>query len=231
VCQVCGDKALGYNFNAITCESCKAFFRRNALANKEFTCPFSKHCDITVVTRRFCQKCRLDKCFAIGMKKEFIMTDEDKQIKRQKVELNRARKRQGRGDGRHVNDAVNSPDTTTSEPQAPSSKVVKLEKEEVAAPFSQFTSVITSTVNLNVPLDALPMPTIESSASEIVQRIIGAPNQAGKVINSLMTTPENALHVMSKIVSSQGEALQLINHFIQCPSDALQVISEFESSF
>lgn len=34
VCKVCGDKALGYNFNAITCESCKAFFRRNALKNK-----------------------------------------------------------------------------------------------------------------------------------------------------------------------------------------------------
>ena len=31
ICLVCGDKALGYNFNAITCESCKAFFRRNAL--------------------------------------------------------------------------------------------------------------------------------------------------------------------------------------------------------
>ena len=34
LCMVCGDKALGYNFNALTCESCKAFFRRNALKNK-----------------------------------------------------------------------------------------------------------------------------------------------------------------------------------------------------
>ena len=34
VCSVCGDKALGYNFNALTCESCKAFFRRNAVKNK-----------------------------------------------------------------------------------------------------------------------------------------------------------------------------------------------------
>ncbi|KAA0193420.1 HR96 [Hyalella azteca] len=34
MCGVCGDKALGYNFNAVTCESCKAFFRRNALKNK-----------------------------------------------------------------------------------------------------------------------------------------------------------------------------------------------------
>ena len=34
ICGVCGDKALGYNFNAVTCESCKAFFRRNALKPK-----------------------------------------------------------------------------------------------------------------------------------------------------------------------------------------------------
>lgn len=29
-CVVCESKANGYNFDAITCESCKAFFRRNA---------------------------------------------------------------------------------------------------------------------------------------------------------------------------------------------------------
>lgn len=34
ICGVCGDRALGYNFNAVSCESCKAFFRRNALKNK-----------------------------------------------------------------------------------------------------------------------------------------------------------------------------------------------------
>ncbi|KAH3878156.1 hypothetical protein DPMN_002041 [Dreissena polymorpha] len=33
-CLVCGDKALGYNFNAVSCESCKAFFRRNAHKEK-----------------------------------------------------------------------------------------------------------------------------------------------------------------------------------------------------
>jgi len=30
LCVVCGDKALGCNFDAVSCESCKAFFRRNA---------------------------------------------------------------------------------------------------------------------------------------------------------------------------------------------------------
>ncbi len=32
-CCVCGAPAHGYNFDQISCESCKAFFRRNALRN------------------------------------------------------------------------------------------------------------------------------------------------------------------------------------------------------
>lgn len=93
ICGVCGDKALGYNFCAVTCESCKAFFRRNALTKKDFRCPFNEQCEITAVTRRFCQKCRLEKCFSIGMRKDYIMSEEDKLQKRQKIEENRAKKR------------------------------------------------------------------------------------------------------------------------------------------
>lgn len=33
-CEVCGDKARGCNFDAITCASCKEFFRRNAFKEK-----------------------------------------------------------------------------------------------------------------------------------------------------------------------------------------------------
>lgn len=98
ICGVCGDRALGYNFNAVTCESCKAFFRRNAVAKKDFKCPFNEQCEITTVTRRFCQKCRLNKCFSIGMKKDHIMSDEEKIVKRKKIQENRA-KRKGDGNG------------------------------------------------------------------------------------------------------------------------------------
>ncbi|KAG5328273.1 HR96 protein, partial [Acromyrmex heyeri] len=93
ICGVCGDRALGYNFSAVSCESCKAFFRRNALKNKDFKCPFTENCNITTITRRFCQKCRLDKCFNIGMRKDYIMSEEDKVLKRKKIEKNRAKKR------------------------------------------------------------------------------------------------------------------------------------------
>jgi hypothetical protein len=31
MCRLCGDVARGMNFDVLTCMSCKAFFRRNAL--------------------------------------------------------------------------------------------------------------------------------------------------------------------------------------------------------
>ena len=37
-------------------------------------CLFDGVCKIDVNTRRFCPYCRLEKCFAVGMKKEFILS-------------------------------------------------------------------------------------------------------------------------------------------------------------
>ncbi|ETN84990.1 zinc finger, C4 type [Necator americanus] len=49
---------------------------------QEFKCPYSEDCEINAVSRRFCQKCRLRKCFAVGMKKEWILNEE--QLRRRK---------------------------------------------------------------------------------------------------------------------------------------------------
>ncbi|CAF1094574.1 unnamed protein product [Adineta ricciae] len=79
-CAVCGAQAFGYNFDQISCESCKAFFRRNALKNlKDLQCRFSGTCDVTAETRRHCSHCRIKKCFAVGMRKEWIRSEEEKQ--------------------------------------------------------------------------------------------------------------------------------------------------------
>lgn len=51
VCGVCGDKALGYNFDAISCESCKAFFRRNAPKGLVSNRPNSV-CHVTTVFKK-----------------------------------------------------------------------------------------------------------------------------------------------------------------------------------
>jgi hypothetical protein len=33
VCTICGDQAIGFNYDVVSCASCKAFFRRNASQN------------------------------------------------------------------------------------------------------------------------------------------------------------------------------------------------------
>ncbi|CAF1554508.1 unnamed protein product [Adineta ricciae] len=89
-CVVCCAVAHGYNFDAISCESCKAFFRRNALINMDrLKCRRDQDCEITLETRRRCKSCRLKKCFSVGMRKEWILTEEEKMSKKRRIEENR----------------------------------------------------------------------------------------------------------------------------------------------
>ncbi|CAF1210495.1 unnamed protein product [Adineta ricciae] len=122
-CYVCGAKAHGYNFDQITCESCKAFFRRNALkAMDKFRCRNNNNCVITSTTRKRCKRCRLTKCFTVGMRKEWILTDEEKRLKRRKIERNRLIKQQAHmtiqqpanRDINHTNFQTNLPPTEQS---------------------------------------------------------------------------------------------------------------------
>ncbi|CAG5115382.1 unnamed protein product, partial [Candidula unifasciata] len=91
-CGVCGDKALGYNFNAVTCESCKAFFRRNALKDKSMVCLFDNNCVVNIRTRRFCPACRIKKCYKIGMNRDMILDDGERKKRMTKVVANRTKK-------------------------------------------------------------------------------------------------------------------------------------------
>ncbi|CAF4476408.1 unnamed protein product [Rotaria sp. Silwood2] len=85
ICRVCGAPAHGYNFDQITCESCKAFFRRNALKNKpQFKCRFDGNCVINMRNRRQCSYCRLKKCFDIKMRKDWIRTEEERRLRQLK---------------------------------------------------------------------------------------------------------------------------------------------------
>ncbi len=46
-------------------------------------------CSVVHGSRRKCQKCRLDRCFSMGMRKDFIISEEEKQRRRECLEENR----------------------------------------------------------------------------------------------------------------------------------------------
>ncbi|XP_045839025.1 nuclear receptor subfamily 1 group I member 3 isoform X3 [Meles meles] len=90
-CVVCGDRATGYHFHALTCEGCKGFFRRTVNKSIGLTCPFAGRCKVNKAQRRHCPACRLQKCLDAGMKKEMILSAEALAARRAKQAQRRAR--------------------------------------------------------------------------------------------------------------------------------------------
>ncbi|CAF1961849.1 unnamed protein product [Rotaria magnacalcarata] len=103
-CSVCGSKALGANFGALTCAPCKAFFRRNA-RRKEVLQIQCQHIDLdhsrdqchdnmSICSElRHCTTCRLRRCFEVGMNANLVRSDEEKQRYKQMILANRQRRR------------------------------------------------------------------------------------------------------------------------------------------
>ncbi|XP_066995925.1 ecdysone receptor [Anabrus simplex] len=82
LCLVCGDRASGYHYNALTCEGCKGFFRRSITKNAVYQCKYGNNCEIDMYMRRKCQECRLKKCLHVGMRPECVVPEYQCIVKR-----------------------------------------------------------------------------------------------------------------------------------------------------
>ncbi|XP_038239207.1 nuclear receptor subfamily 1 group I member 3 [Dermochelys coriacea] len=127
ICAVCGDRATGYHFHVMTCEGCKGFFRRSISKGVCFTCPFTHNCTITKAKRRQCQACRLQKCLAVGMRKDMIMSEEALQMRR----VLRKQKQQER-------ELAGEPAELTEEQEQLISILMEAHKRHFDSGFSQF---------------------------------------------------------------------------------------------
>nr|XP_046151984.1 androgen receptor-like [Oncorhynchus gorbuscha] len=67
VCKVCGDEASGCHYGAVTCGSCKVFFKRAAESKQNHLCASRNDCTIDKLRRKNCPSCRLSRCFRSGM--------------------------------------------------------------------------------------------------------------------------------------------------------------------
>ncbi|XP_065526658.1 nuclear receptor subfamily 2 group C member 1 isoform X3 [Lathamus discolor] len=83
LCVVCGDKASGRHYGAVTCEGCKGFFKRSIRKNLVYSCRGAKNCVINKRHRNRCQYCRLQRCIAFGMKQDSV------QCERKPIEVSR----------------------------------------------------------------------------------------------------------------------------------------------
>ncbi|KAM3957186.1 nuclear orphan receptor [Aphomia sociella] len=72
LCVVCGDRASGRHYGAISCEGCKGFFKRSIRKKLGYQCRGSMNCEVTKHHRNRCQYCRLQKCLACGMRSDSV---------------------------------------------------------------------------------------------------------------------------------------------------------------
>ncbi|KAL4645943.1 nuclear receptor subfamily 2 group C member 2 isoform X1 [Arapaima gigas] len=74
-CVVCGDKASGRHYGAVSCEGCKGFFKRSVRKNLTYSCRSNQDCIVNKHHRNRCQFCRLRKCLEMGMKMESVQSE------------------------------------------------------------------------------------------------------------------------------------------------------------
>ncbi|KAG8435893.1 hypothetical protein GDO86_007112 [Hymenochirus boettgeri] len=74
-CVVCGDKASGRHYGAVSCEGCKGFFKRSVRKSLSYSCRSNQDCVINKHHRNRCQFCRLKKCLEMGMKMESVQSE------------------------------------------------------------------------------------------------------------------------------------------------------------
>lgn len=79
-CGVCGDATKSYHFGGLCCNSCKSFFRRSIKNDNylHFSCSHQGRCVLSLSNRKNCRYCRMSRCFAIGMDKGWLWTEEER---------------------------------------------------------------------------------------------------------------------------------------------------------
>lgn len=84
ICAICGDRASGKHYGVYSCEGCKGFFKRTVRKDLTYACRDDRNCMIDKRQRNRCQYCRYMKCLSMGMKREAVQ--EERQRNKEKGE-------------------------------------------------------------------------------------------------------------------------------------------------
>ncbi|TRY74338.1 hypothetical protein DNTS_032034 [Danionella cerebrum] len=82
LCAICGDRSSGKHYGVYSCEGCKGFFKRTVRKDLSYTCRDNKDCLVDKRQRNRCQYCRYQKCLAMGMKREAVQEERQRNKER-----------------------------------------------------------------------------------------------------------------------------------------------------
>lgn len=176
------------------------------------------------------------------------MSEEDKLIKRKKIENNRQAKRKT---SQTTTSGSSSSANGMNDDAADESILDKIKREEL--PIGGDGGNVNGSFNSDhyTSHDSQSCNSFESSdlnlhqltnsgrfeishenmtSSQIVDFIVNDPDQASQAINQLMKTPKDAIVTLEKVINAQSDALRLISHLIAFPGDALKIISKIMNS-
>lgn len=172
------------------------------------------------------------------------MSEEDKLIKRKKIENNRQAKRKTPSSSSSSGKIGDNDDSVLD----------KIKREDHILPDGSFNSdqytshdsqscnsfessenlqhsVRTTTARSSSFCVSSPDISHENmTSSQIVDFIVNDPDQASQAISQLMKTPKDAITTVEKVINAQSDALRLISHLIAFPGDALKIISKIMNS-
>uniref|UniRef100_A0A3P8WY73 Retinoic acid receptor RXR n=1 Tax=Cynoglossus semilaevis TaxID=244447 RepID=A0A3P8WY73_CYNSE len=83
LCSICGDRSSGKHYGVYSCEGCKGFFKRTVRKDLTYTCRDNKDCMVDKRQRNRCQYCRYQKCLAMGMKREAVQEERQRNKERE----------------------------------------------------------------------------------------------------------------------------------------------------
>ena len=208
-CLICKDMIMKHtciHYGGLSCYSCRAFFRRANQESKKavFECKFDGNCEVTVKTRRKCQKCRYELCLKAGMRPENVLTPDQKSVrfrkKRMKTESTSSAT-SGNGEDAFLGFRNNSPGANAGEslsdpcPSPPAllalnkdndmannaQPVIKDEKLEVASLDANYELPEIVMDNLDDLLTSLDLPEANNGPSVVVEQVPPPPPLISKM--------------------------------------------------
>jgi len=198
-CKVCNEPAAKHvHYGAMTCFSCRAFFRRS-IQNKTastYVCRRSKTCEINLRTRKNCQYCRYGKCIGAGMKPSWVLSEDERQ--------RRFRKNRDRGSNDQTSQSNQGMERNSQSELSQNYKADPQEEGLLSNLLEQHTlpplveRQLSPQQNLHVVKSEDPNPTIEQTKVESIP------------MSSLSFTEQSYLALATPSTSSQQQAAILL---------------------